>query len=172
MMTYECLMPMLMLCKSSYARLTPEVLHKLPLSFVFPCLCLSVLSGLILIFFRGFDKSPPEHWGEPWWSFGCGPRPNWLGSTSKASTWGHNSSSIWSGPGWRRRLLFASYFPFLHYILFWSCWFLVAILGSSDSTISGWADVLEAIYIDIGGCSCCIFFFLLFVLCFLHLICC
>ena len=27
MMIYECLMLMLMLCKSSYARLTPEVLH-------------------------------------------------------------------------------------------------------------------------------------------------
>ena len=27
MMVYECLMLMLMLCKSSYARLTPEVLH-------------------------------------------------------------------------------------------------------------------------------------------------
>ena len=26
-MIYECLMLMLMLCKSSYARLTPEVLH-------------------------------------------------------------------------------------------------------------------------------------------------
>ena len=31
MMIYECLMLMLMLCKSSYARLTPEVLHRLPL---------------------------------------------------------------------------------------------------------------------------------------------
>jgi len=28
MMIYECLMPMLMLCKSSYARLTPEVLQR------------------------------------------------------------------------------------------------------------------------------------------------
>ena len=28
MMIYECLMLMLMLCKSSYARLTPKVLHK------------------------------------------------------------------------------------------------------------------------------------------------
>ena len=27
MLVYECLMIMLMLCKSSYARLTPEVLH-------------------------------------------------------------------------------------------------------------------------------------------------
>ena len=30
MMIYECLMLMLMLCKSSYARLTPEVLHASP----------------------------------------------------------------------------------------------------------------------------------------------
>ena len=29
MLVYECLMIMLMLCKSSYARLTPEVLHTL-----------------------------------------------------------------------------------------------------------------------------------------------
>ena len=28
MMIYECLMLMLMLCKSSYAKLTPEVLHQ------------------------------------------------------------------------------------------------------------------------------------------------
>ena len=28
MLVYECVMIMLMLCKSSYARLTPEVLHK------------------------------------------------------------------------------------------------------------------------------------------------
>ena len=27
MLVYECMMIMLMLCKSSYARLTPEVLH-------------------------------------------------------------------------------------------------------------------------------------------------
>jgi len=51
--------------------------------------------------------------------------------------------------------------------------FLVAVPGASDSTISGWADVLEAIYNDIGGCSSYIFLFiLLFVLCFLHLFCC
>ena len=31
MMIYECLMLMLMLCKSSYAKLTPEVLQPLPL---------------------------------------------------------------------------------------------------------------------------------------------
>ena len=31
MMIYECLMLMLMLCKSSYARLTPEVLHPMEL---------------------------------------------------------------------------------------------------------------------------------------------
>ena len=32
MMVYECLMLMLMLCKSSYARLTPEVLqYRVPL---------------------------------------------------------------------------------------------------------------------------------------------
>ena len=40
--------------------------------------------------------------------------------------------------------------------------FLVAILGASDSTISGWVDVLEAIYNDIGGCSSYIFYFLSF----------
>ena len=32
MLVYECLMIMLMLCKSSYARLTPEVLHMWPSS--------------------------------------------------------------------------------------------------------------------------------------------
>ena len=31
MLVYECLMLMLMLCKSSYARLTPRVLQPLPL---------------------------------------------------------------------------------------------------------------------------------------------
>ena len=31
MMIYECLMLMLMLCKSSYARLTPEVLQDAPI---------------------------------------------------------------------------------------------------------------------------------------------
>ena len=103
-------------------------------------------------FSRGFDESHREHWWEPWWSFGCGPRSDWLGCTSEASAWGHDSSPIWSRPGWRQRLLFASCFLFLHYILFWSYWFLVDVLGASDSTISGWANVFEAIYNDIGGC--------------------
>ena len=40
--------------------------------------------------------------------------------------------------------------------------FLVAVPGASDSTISGWADVLEAIYNDIGGFSLFVFLYLLF----------
>ena len=47
--------------------------------------------------------------------------------------------------------------------------FLVAIPGASDSIISGWADVLEVIYNDIGGCSSYIFYFLTFCLTFLTL---
>ena len=46
---------------------------------------------------------------------------------------------------------------------------MVAVLGASDSTISGWADVLEAIYNDIGGCLSYIFCFLAFYLTFLTL---
>jgi len=46
---------------------------------------------------------------------------------------------------------------------------LVAIPGASDSTISGWTDVLEAVYNDIGGCSSYIFCFLAFCLMFLML---
>ena len=46
---------------------------------------------------------------------------------------------------------------------------LFAILGASNSTVSGWADVLEAVYNDIGGCSSYIFYFLTFCLMFLTL---
>jgi hypothetical protein len=48
--------------------------------------------------------------------------------------------------------------------------YLVAIAGASDSTISGWADVLEVVYKDIGGCL--LFFpcYLFLVLCFLYLV--
>ena len=53
--------------------------------------------------------------------------------------------------------------------MFWSCQFLAAVLGASDGIISGWADVLEAIYNDIGGCSSYIFYFLTFCLTFLTL---
>ena len=30
----------------------------------------------------------------------------------------------------------------------------LAVLGTFDNTISGWAECLEAIYNDIGGCFC------------------
>ena len=43
---------------------------------------------------------------------------------------------------------------------------MVAVSGASDSTISGWADVLEAVSNDIGGCFSC-FCFLAFDLTFL-----
>ena len=46
---------------------------------------------------------------------------------------------------------------------------LFSILGAFDSTISGWVDVLEAVYNDIGGCSSYIFYFLTFCLMFLTL---
>ena len=46
---------------------------------------------------------------------------------------------------------------------------MVAVPGASNSTISGWANVLEAIYNDIGGCSSYIFCFLAFCLTFLML---
>ena len=46
---------------------------------------------------------------------------------------------------------------------------LFAIPGAFDSTISGWADVLEAIHNDIVGCSSYIFYFLTFCLTFLML---
>ena len=41
---------------------------------------------------------------------------------------------------------------------------MIAVPGASDSIISGWADVLEAVYNDIGGCSSYIFCFLAFCL--------
>ena len=47
---------------------------------------------------------------------------------------------------------------------------MVTVPGASDSTISGWADVLEAVYNDIGGCSSYIFCFLAFCLTFLMLV--
>ena len=46
---------------------------------------------------------------------------------------------------------------------------LFAILGASNSTISGWADALEAIYKDIGGCSSYIPYCITFCLMFLTL---
>ena len=46
---------------------------------------------------------------------------------------------------------------------------MVAVLDASDSIICGWADVLEAIYNDIGGCLSYIFCFLSFCLTFLKL---
>ena len=46
---------------------------------------------------------------------------------------------------------------------------MIAVPGASDSTISGWADVLEAVYNDIGGCLSYIFCFLSFCLTFLKL---
>ena len=50
--------------------------------------------------------------------------------------------------------------------------YLSAITGASDSTISGWADALEAVYKDIGGSL--LFFpcYLFLVLCFLYLVSC
>ena len=61
------------------------------------------------------------------------------------------------------------FFLFLRYFLFSVLLILFAILGASDSTISGWANVLEAVYNDIGGCSSYIFYFLTFCLTFLML---
>ena len=46
---------------------------------------------------------------------------------------------------------------------------LFAIPGASDSTISGWADILEAVYKDIGGCSSYIPYCITFCLTFLTL---
>ena len=62
------------------------------------------------------------------------------------------------------------FFLFLRYFLFSVLLILFAILGASDITISGWTDVLEAVYNDIGGCSSYIFYFLTFCLTFLTLI--
>ena len=46
---------------------------------------------------------------------------------------------------------------------------MFTILGVSESTISGWADVLEAVYKDIGGCSSYIPYCITFCLTFLTL---
>ena len=51
----------------------------------------------------------------------------------------------------------------------WSFLILFAIPGASDSKISGWADVLEAVYKDIGGCSSYIPYCITFCLTFLTL---
>ena len=51
-MIYECLMLMLMLCKSSYARLTPEVLHSFPWNRMNPYL-------------RGIWGEPNPHLSKP-----------------------------------------------------------------------------------------------------------
>ena len=45
MLVYECVMIMLMLCKSSYARLTPEVLH---LTTIRVLLSLAASHGLLV----------------------------------------------------------------------------------------------------------------------------
>ena len=50
MMIYECLMLMLMLCKSSYARLTPEVLQPVPCSQA---------GGLASLISEGVAAEPP-----------------------------------------------------------------------------------------------------------------
>ena len=42
MLVYECLMLMLMLCKSSYARLTPKVLQLVCISFLSTLSCLQM----------------------------------------------------------------------------------------------------------------------------------
>ena len=57
----------------------------------------------------------------------------------------------------------------MHYFLFLVLLILFAIASAFDSTISAWADVLEAIYNDIGGCSSYIFYFVTFYLTFLTL---
>ena len=63
-----------------------------------------------------------------------------------------------------------------YFLLFVSAFFLFLVLlilfaipGAFDSTISGWGDVLEVVYNDIGGCSSYIFYFLTFCLTFLTL---
>jgi len=58
-------------------------------------------------------------------------------------------------------------FLFLHYFYIWSLLILFAILVAFDSTISGWADVLEAVHKDIGGCSSYIPYCITFCLTFL-----
>jgi hypothetical protein len=63
---------------------------------------------------------------------------------------------------------------FLWFFAFWALCFanrLLAISGASNSTISGWADVLEAIYNDIGGSFSSFCVSLLLFLRFLRLVC-
>ena len=82
---------------------------------------------------------------------------------------GSDSLSIQRWLEWWRRLLFVSCFLFLHYFYIWSLLILFAVLGASYNTISGWADVLEAVYKDIGGCSSYIPYCITFCLMFLTL---
>ena len=87
---------------------------------------------------------------------GAPPRPPLVGETPRPS-----GSGMEHGTGY-------SFWFFLSFSFSTPCAFadyLIAITWPSDSTISGWADVLEAIYKDIGGC-------LLFFLCYLFLVLC
>ena len=92
-----------------------------------------------------------------------------LGAPPRHPLWGptpHPFSASLEGDG---GYFFISYFLFLHYFLFSVLLILFAIPGAFDSTISGWGDVLEVVYNDIGGCSSYIFYFLTFCLTFLTL---
>ena len=89
---------------------------------------------------------------------GAPPKPSLDGSTPRPSGAGLDGGECY--------FLFLV-FLFLHYFYIWSLLILFAIPGAFDNIISGWADVLEAIYKDIGGCSSYIPYRITFCLTFL-----
>jgi len=111
------------------------------------------------------DKKPYDPLGADVARIGLGapPRPPLIGETPRPSGLGMEH-----GTGY-------SFCFFLSFSFSAPCAFanyLIAIIGASDITISGWAAALEAVHKDIGGCL--LFFpsYLFLVLCFLYLVCC
>lgn len=64
----------------------------------------------------------------------------------------------------------AFYYCIYYYIIFLFSKHFLRIAGSSNDTISGWVECLEAIYKDIGGCFLlfCFLFLVLLFLCFVY----
>ena len=124
--------------------------------------------GLVFYFSRGLtealgrtDENTTDSSGVDLARIGLGapPRSLLVGPTPRPS-----GAGLDGGEGYFLFLVFISaLFLFLVLLI------LLAILGAFDSIISGWADVLEVIYNDIGGCSSYIFYFLTFCLTFLTL---
>ena len=111
------------------------------------------------------DKKPYDPPGADVAQIGLGapPRPLFIGEMPCPSGTGMEHGTCYS------------FWFFLSFSFSTPCAFadyIIAITGASDSTISGCADALEAVYKDIGGCLLFFLYNMFLVLCFLYLVCC